>query len=110
VAKHEAEQRQAGKVDPIRGTAKRVVVAEPDRQLAGIPRTADRGEQRHVVGSLPVGRRCTDPLAEARGDEARAQKVLGGLREREVDPERERGDQLGKSKLRVVRALHLAQP
>ena len=73
----------------------RDVVAEPLRLLVRVCVAADVDEQRRVVDGRPRLVVEAEPLGDAQRDQALAQHVLHRLAEAEVDPERERRDELG---------------
>ena len=78
------------------------VVAEPLRLLVGVRVTADVDQQRRVVD---VGTRLVvepDSLREPQRDQTLTEDVLHRLPEPEIDPERERRDQLGQADARPV--------
>ena len=59
-------------------------------------------EQRRVVHGRPVGLVEPDPLRDPQRDQALAQDVLHRLPEAEVDPERQRRDELGEPERGVI--------
>ena len=71
------------------------VVAEPARLLVGVGVAAHVDQQRGVVDGGALGLVEADQLADPQRDAALAQHVLHRLAEAEVDPERQRGQQLG---------------
>jgi hypothetical protein len=98
IADQEAQVRQPRPVDEIRLAAHRDVVAEPARVFVRVGVTADPHEQRRVVdrGLLLAGE--TKSVGQAAGHHRRAQHVLGGLTETEVDRHREPGEHLDSSR------------
>ena len=78
------------------------VVAEPLGLLVGVRVAADVDEQRRVVDDRPLLLVEPEPLGEPQRDEALPQDVLHRLPEAEVDPERERGNELRQADLRAI--------
>ena len=79
------------------------VVAEPLRLLVGVGVAPDVHEQGAVVHGRSRLVVESQPLGEPECDEALPQDVLHGLPEAQVDPERERRDDLGEPNRRSVR-------
>ena len=80
----------------------RDVVAEPLRLLVGVGVAADVDQQRRVVDDRPRLLVEPEPLGEPQRDQALAQHVLHRLPEAEVDPERQRRDELRQANLRTI--------
>jgi hypothetical protein len=95
-------------LDRLRGD----VVAEPLGLLVGVGVTADVDQQCRVVDDRPLLVVESQAVGQPQRDEALAQHVLHRLPETEVDPERERGDQLRKPGVRAIgrgRGRHAAE-
>jgi hypothetical protein len=73
------------------------VVAEPLRLLVRVGVAPDVDQQRRVVHRRPPWPVEPHPLRDPQRDQALAQYVLHRLAETEVDTQRQRSDQLGKS-------------
>ncbi len=78
------------------------VVAEPLRLLVRVGVAADVDEQRGVVDDRPLLLVEPDALGEPERDQALAEDMLHRLPEAEIDPERERGDELRQPDLRAT--------
>ena len=87
----------------------RDVVAEPLRLFVRVGVAADVDEQRGVVDRRPFGFVEAEQLAEAQRDQALAKDVLHRLPEAEIDPKRERRDELGQPNRRDLVGLHHAR-
>ena len=79
------------------------VVAEPPGLFVGVGVAADIDEQGGVVDRRPFGLVEAELLTEAQGDQALTEDVLHRLPEAEIDPQRQRGDELGQPNRRDVR-------
>ena len=98
--------------NPARSTCDRVgaeldVVAEQRRGLVAVHRTADVGEDAHVVEVGELGALEPEPVAEAHADPGRSEHVLGRLAEAEVGRERQRHQQLAEPHSRIRHASGL---
>jgi hypothetical protein len=93
--------RAAKLVFVLRGL-QRDVVAEPLRLLVRVGVAPDVDEQRGVVDDRPRLVVEAEPLGDAQRDQGLAQHVLHRLPEAQVDPERERRDELGQPDGRCV--------
>ena len=81
------------------------VVAEPFRLFVRVGMAADVDEERGVVDDGALMRLEAEPFGHAEPDQTLAQHVIHRLPDAEVDPERERRDQLGQAHL-AIGALH----
>ncbi len=82
------------------------VVAEPLRLLVGVGVAADVHQQRAVVDGRPSLVVEADPLGDPQRDQALPQDVLHRLAEAQVDPQRQRGHDLGEPNRRALRPRH----
>ncbi len=85
---------QAGPVEAVAVTPHREVVAEPLAELVGVGMTADPEHQVRVVHALPLTGVQVEPVRQQRGDPCRAQYVLRGQSETQVDRDRQRCEDL----------------
>src|SRR5439155_22822092 len=94
---------QASRLVVVLDRLERDVVAEPLRLLVRVGVAADVDEQRRVVDDRSVLLVEAETLRDAQRDQALAQDVLHWLTEPEIDPERERADELRQPDLSPIR-------
>ena len=87
--------RDAERLVVVLGRLQRDVVAEPLRLLVRVGVAAHVDQQRGVVDGRALGLVEADELTEPQRDQALAQHVLHRLAEPEIDPQRQRREQLG---------------
>ena len=99
---HRRNVTRAERLVLVLGCLHRDVVAKPPRLLVRVGVTPDVDQQRRVVHREPLGLVEIHEIRKTERDSALAEDVLHRLGEAEIDPERQRREQLGQPHRWVV--------